>query len=139
MFPKWGLIIFATIALIANAGTIGQVTSENHTAHEKLKIVAKAVAETPEKTDDYLSQSINQATTAEEPSAKRYAYLMIFASGVAFAMIFNFFYKLVRWLINLIKAPSSRERGSTMALLITAILLFALTGYTFVRTIVGMG
>lgn len=124
-FPIWMTVIFIFISLIVNVGTVANVVQEDNASIEEkgMRLVVSAV-NTPNNIDDFLSQSIDKATGAEEPTEQRiYAGLSVFAL-IAFIAVLAFFYKILRWFLGLaLDLSGERQTAVTFIFWIVALTL----------------
>lgn len=135
-FPKSLTIAFIAITLIANISSAGEIMGED-TWEGRAKSFGELAVRTPDRIDNFISDGISAiANTGEDGQEElRYTYMSLFFAFLGFIAIFLFFQKLTGWLIGLFKAPSSEQRTSVLTFIITSILIYMVTGLTWVRTV----
>jgi len=135
MFPRSLLICFLTISIVANIGAISHMASKDVTWRERINKGLKIAAQTPDRIDNFLAQNIKKIAQAENPGAKKVEIGIAFFAFVSFVLMFLFFHRLIGWVLNLARPPESEERAGVISFLLTVVLMFALTRFTWIQAI----
>jgi len=138
VFPKSLLAAFCVIALVANAGAISHMARKDVTWRERINQGLEIAAKTPDRIDNFLAQNIKKIANAEHPAEKKVEMGIAFFALVSFVLMFLFFHRLIGWILNLARPPESEERAGVISFVLTVVLMFALTRFTWIQAIAGL-
>jgi hypothetical protein len=69
---------------------------------------------------------------------EKYFWVVLIISAIGVTFVYMFLYKFSLWLIGVIKPVSSGQRHTIAAYVLATVLFGALTGFTFLRAILGV-
>ena len=148
IFPKTLVILFLLMTAATSVGAIGHVvttTDENMTLGDKVWEVARIGINMPNATDDFTAQAIRYTADGPPEGARdfgfegimlKYYYIILIIAVVGYLFLFNLFFKLSRWGLEIGRPPGSAERGKIYSVILAVAILGILTGFDAIRAVI---